>query len=229
MKDVTVSLPPGLHIPVVCEREDPSDAFVSNRHASLDELERGARVGTCSLRRQCILRSMFPGLDVVNLRGNVNTRLKRLGDGDFDAIILATAGLKRLDMTDRIRARLATDLFVPAVGQGAVGIECRIEDGDTNRLIAVLDHEPSHVRVLAERAANRRLGGGCHVPLGVHARLDGGRLLVDALVGSPDGATVLRANAEGPVARAEAIGVAVAGKLLDQGAEDILRAVYAHG
>lgn len=226
MKDVTVTLPDGLHIPVICEREDPTDALVSNQVDRLADLPHGAIVGSCSLRRRCILKNAYPHLEVKNLRGNVNTRLRRLDEGDYDALILASAGLKRLLMPQRIRQQLSVDEFLPAVGQGAVGIECRVEDQRINELIAVLDHGPTHTRVTAERSANEALEGGCHVPLAVHAELDGNELRVRGLVGEPDGGRVLHGELRGGAADADSLGRALAADLIAQGADRILQQVY---
>ncbi len=229
MKDVPVELPPGLHLPVICEREDPRDAFVSTQYGSLDELPQGARVGTSSLRRQCQITARRPDLHILTLRGNVNTRLAKLDAGDFDAVILAAAGLKRLGFADRITAYLDTTVSLPAIGQGAVGIECRSDDTETNALIAVLDHADTHTRVAAERAMNHRLEGGCQVPIGGHAVLQGDRLQLRALVGSPDGKTVIRGEISGSRTEAEQLGVSLAEDLLSRGAEAILKQVYATG
>ncbi|RMD78740.1 MAG: hydroxymethylbilane synthase [Gammaproteobacteria bacterium] len=226
MKDVPVSFPPGLHLPVVCRREDPRDAFVSNRYASLEELPPGARVGTSSLRRQVQLRARRPDLEVLDLRGNVGTRLDRLDRGEYEAIVLAVAGLRRLGLEGRIRRPLEPDESLPAIGQGAIGIECRQGDARVEALIAPLDDPDTHRCVRAERAMNRRLQGGCQVPLAGHAVLRGGRLEMAALVGYPDGSLVLRARREGPAEEPEALGEAVAEELLAQGAGRILEAVY---
>lgn len=230
MKDVTVSLPEGLAIPVICEREDPRDAFVSNHFESVDQLPPDTVVGTCSLRRQCLLRYRFPELRVENLRGNVNTRLRRLDEGDFDAIILAAAGLKRLDMSSRIRSVLPVELSLPAVGQGAVGIECREDDALTRALIQPLDHPATRIRVSAERAANEALDGGCHVPLAVFATYtdaEQGQLAIRGMVGQPDGGRLLFAEASGSASDPVALGREVAEDLLRQGAGEILDQVYA--
>lgn len=227
MKDVTVSLPDGLHIPVICERADPRDAFVSNGYDHLDDMPGGARVGSCSLRRQCILRARYPHLVVDNLRGNVNTRLARLDAGDYDALILACAGLERLQMGDRIRAALEPEDSLPAVGQGAVGIECRVDDERTNTLLRPLHHCESAVRVAAERAVNAALEGGCHVPLAAYATLDHESLWLRALVGEPDGSRVLYAEGHGTPDEADSLGARVAADLRAQGAGEILAAVFA--
>lgn len=226
MKDVPMELPEGLVLGTICEREDPRDALVSARHASLAGLPQGAVVGTSSLRRQCQLRRLRPDLQIRDLRGNVNTRLARLDAGEYDALILATAGLVRLELADRIRARLEPDHLLPAVGQGAVGIEYRADDAGVQRLLAPLHHASTAACVRAERAMNRRLQGGCQVPIAGYATLEGNRLHLRARVGSVDGLEMLAAEAEGAVANAEAIGQQVAEALLAQGADRILRAVY---
>jgi len=225
MKDVPVDFPPGLHLPVILEREDPRDAFVSNRYERLEDLPQGACVGTSSLRRQCQLVARRPDLLVKPLRGNVNTRLARLDAGDYDAIILAAAGLVRLGFAERIRSRLATEDSLPAIGQGAIGIECRVDDARTNTLIAPLHHADTATRVWAERAMNERLQGGCQVPIAGHGELFGDDLLLRGLVGTPEGDRVLRAERRGPRAEAVTLGQGVADALLAQGAEEILAAL----
>ena len=226
MKDVTVTLPAGLHIGAILEREDPRDAFVAPAYAGLEALPAGACVGTSSLRRQSQLRARYPALDVRTLRGNVNTRLKKLDAGEFDAVILAAAGLKRLGLGARIRAHLGPELMLSAVGQGAIGIECRRDDARVNALIAPLHHADTGVCVTAERALNARLEGGCQVPIGAYATRDGTRLHLRAFVGSPDGARLLFAQADGDADAPEALGIAVAEHLLAQGAGEILKGVY---
>ena len=226
MKDVTVQLPEGLHIPVICEREEPRDAFVSNNYRSLAELPEGARVGTCSLRRKSQIAAKYPQLQLIDLRGNVNTRLARLDNGDFDAIILAAAGLLRLEFDERIAAYIEPEEILPAVGQGAVGIECRQGDTEVERIISALHHADSAERVIAERVANEKLGGGCHVPVAAHAILDGEEIYFRALVASVDGTTVLQC--EDRVARGQAreVGASAAQELLERGADGILKEVY---
>lgn len=226
LKDVTVTLPAGLHIPVIGEREDPRDAFVSTRFDSLAALPNGARVGTSSLRRTCQLRALYPQLEIVSLRGNVNSRLAKLDGGEFDAIILACAGLKRLGLGERIRAELAPEVLLPAVGQGAICIECRTGDSAVEQLIAPLHHRPTATRVAAERALNARLEGGCQVPIAAYAELNDDVLRLRALVGEPDGSHVIRGEIEGDAARAEALGVDLANELLTRGARTILDKVY---
>ena len=225
MKDVPVDFPPGLHLPVILEREDPLDAFVSNRFSHLEELPAGSRVGTSSLRRQCQLAARRPDLHIEPLRGNVNSRLAKLDAGDYDAILLAAAGLIRLGLAERVRARLDPSDSLPAIGQGAIGIECRTDDARTQTLIGPLHHADTALRVRAERALNARLHGGCQVPIAGHATLAGERLHLRGLVGTPDGGRVLRAQAEGPATDPESLGIAVAEDLLRQGAGAILGAL----
>ena len=225
MKDVPVDFPEGLHLAVILEREDPRDAFVSNRFESLDQLPHGACVGTSSLRRQCQIAERRPDLRIEPLRGNVNTRLAKLDAGEYDAIILAAAGLIRLGFESRIRGRIDTDVSLPAIGQGAIGIECRVNDPRVHALIAPLHHQDTATRVLAERALNARLHGGCQVPIAGHALIEGDRLVLKGLVGTPDGSRILRAESEGPREDWEAIGTRVADDLLAQGADEILSAL----
>lgn len=226
VKDVPMELPQNLELPVILEREDPLDAFVSNEYASIDALPEGARVGSSSLRRQCQLRARRPDLVVTDLRGNVNTRLAKLDAGEYHAILLAAAGLKRLGFDERIRARLEPGESLPAVGQGAIAIECREGDTEVNALIAELDHRDTSDRVRAERAFNRRLEGGCQVPLAAHAVLQGDELQLRGLVGAVDGSRILRAQTSGTRAQAEALGIALAVDLLDQGAGELLRLAH---
>tara|TARA_R110000850_G_scaffold130328_1_gene250874 strand:+ start:228 stop:1166 length:939 start_codon:yes stop_codon:yes gene_type:complete len=228
MKDVPMEFPPRLGLGVICDREDPSDAFVSNRYPTLDALPVGSVVGTSSLRRECQLRERRPDLVVNFLRGNVNTRLRKLDAGEYDAIILATAGLMRLGFDDRIKQRIALSDSLPAGGQGAVGIELRSEDAAVLSLLQPLHHAPTAARVTAERAMNRRLEGGCQVPIACYAEFtgDGDTLLLRGLVGRPDGSLVLRAQAEAPSSAAEQLGIEVAEDLLAQGAAAILAEVY---
>lgn len=226
MKDVTVTLPEGLVIPVICPREDPRDAFVSNRYQNIEDMPAGSVVGSCSLRRRCQIQAAFPHLEVRNLRGNVNTRLARLDAGDYDALILATAGLIRLEFQERIQQYLPVEICLPAVGQGAVGIECRADDEKTQHLIAPLNDKDATIRLRAERAANKKLGGGCHVPIAVYAELKGGTIKVTGLVGEPDGTRVLHASASGGAENAASLGVEVAEALMAQGAADTLERIY---
>lgn len=226
MKDVPVELPEGLHLPVICVREDPRDAFVSNHFADVDALPQGARVGTSSLRRQCQLRQRRPDLIIRDLRGNVGSRLDKLDRGDFDAIVLAAAGLLRLKLAQRITQTLDTNIMLPAVGQGAVGIECRSDDAETLAFLKPLNHPDTQIRVAAERAMNHRLEGGCQVPIAGHAELTGTQLHLRGLVGRPDGSTLVRGEISGPAEQAAQLGIALADDLLSRGAGEILRDVY---
>ena len=224
MKDVPMDFPEGLGLFCICEREDPRDAFVSNTYDSLDALPPGSVVGTSSLRRQAQLLARRPDLKIHFLRGNVNTRLAKLDAGEYDAIILAAAGLIRLGFEARIRASISVDDSLPAGGQGAVGIECRTADAEIHALLAPLHHAETAARVTAERALNKRLNGGCQVPIACYALREGEQLWLRGLVGRPDGGLLLRAEGRG--SDAEALGVQVAEQLLAQGAEAILKAVY---
>jgi hydroxymethylbilane synthase len=226
MKDVPVAFPEGLGLVTICEREDPRDAFVSNHYNSLDELPQGAVVGTSSLRRQSQISERRPDLVIRSLRGNVGTRLSKLDAGEYDAIILATAGLKRLELEARIRQPLPAEISLPAVGQGAVGIECRLDDSELIGLLQALNHDDTAVCVKAERAMNTRLEGGCQVPIGSFALLEGDELWLRGLVGAPDGSVMVRGERRGPRAEAEAMGISLAEELLGKGARDILRDVY---
>lgn len=226
MKDVPVEFPLGLGLVTICEREDPRDAFVSNRYDSLDALPEGSIVGTSSLRRQCQIAARRPDLIIRSLRGNVGTRLGKLDNGEYDAIILAVAGLKRLGLESRVRVALPAELSLPAVGQGAVGIECRMDDDRTRELLAPLNHVETAIRVKAERAMNTRLEGGCQVPIGSYAEIIEGEIWLRALVGSPDGAQMVRGERRGKPEDAEQMGVSLADELLANGARDILNAVY---
>ena len=225
-KDVTVTLPEGLHIAVVCKREDPRDAFVSINHADLHSLPAGGRVGTSSLRRQCQLRATHPRLQIIALRGNVNTRLSKLDAGEYDAVILAAAGLKRLGLSERIRTLLDPADSLPAVGQGAICIECRADDVETHALLAPLNHEPTRLCIQAERAMNAHLGGGCQVPIGGYAELEEDSLHLRGLVGEPDGSRLIRGEVRGSAQDAEQLGVRLADDLLARGAKAILDKVY---
>ncbi|MGV3346640.1 hydroxymethylbilane synthase [Enterobacteriaceae bacterium LUAb1] len=226
MKDVPVDFPPGLGLVAICEREDPRDAFICQRYSAIDALPQGAIVGTSSLRRQCQLSQHRPDLQIRTLRGNVGTRLSKLDAGEYDAIILAAAGLIRLGWQDRICTLLSPDISLPASGQGAVGIECRLDDTATMSLLHVLNHDDTAVRVSAERAMNIRLDGGCQVPIGSYAELQGNQLWLRGLVGSPDGRVVIRGERHGSRSHAEQMGISLAEELLANGANDILNAIY---
>ncbi|MEC8002084.1 MAG: hydroxymethylbilane synthase [Pseudomonadota bacterium] len=220
MKDVPMELPPGLTLGVICEREDPRDALVGV--TSFDDLPEGARLGTSSLRRSCQVMQRRPDLQIGFLRGNVNTRLAKLDTGEFDAIILACAGLKRLGFDDRIGAAVDEDFLLPAGGQGAVGIEYRETDSRVAELLAPLAHEETSRRVIAERTVVRRLDGGCDVPIASFAVAEGDSLWLRARVGSPDGKTVIVSEARG--SEPEALGLEVADALIAKGAAEILKA-----
>ena len=228
MKDVPMEFPDGLGLHVICERERPTDAFVSNNYQRFDDLPQGAVVGTSSLRREVQIRERRPDLQVRFLRGNVQTRLGKLDAGEYDAIILASAGLLRLKLGERIREEISPEQSLPAGGQGAVGIECRNDDAELIALIKPLHHADTASRVLAERAMNRRLEGGCQVPIGCYALLeDNDQLWLRGLVGRPDGTLVLRDDVRGNRADAEQLGITLAERLLAAGAQQILQAVYA--
>jgi hydroxymethylbilane synthase len=220
MKDVPMVMPDGLTLGVICEREDPRDALVGC--SDFDQLPQGARLGTSSLRRSCQLGRHRPDLEIGFLRGNVNTRLAKLDGGEFDAIILACAGLIRLGFEDRIGAPIDPDLSLPAAGQGAVGIEFREADDRVRELLAPLHHDSTATRVLAERAVVRRLDGGCDVPIAAFAEWEGDTLWLRARVGATDGSTLLEAEARG--ADPEELGAGVADMLLSQGADALVRA-----
>ncbi|WP_019341266.1 hydroxymethylbilane synthase [Stutzerimonas stutzeri] len=226
MKDVPMEFPEGLGLYCICEREDPRDAFVSNHYEHLDALPAGAVVGTSSLRRQAQLLARRPDLKIQFLRGNVNTRLAKLDAGEYDAIILAAAGLIRLGFGDRIRASISVEDSLPAGGQGAVGIECRTGDTELHDLLQCMNDSDTAIRVSAERALNRHLNGGCQVPIACYAVLEGDQLWLRGLVGQPDGALLLRAEGRAPNADAEALGVRIAEELLQQGAGKILQDIY---
>ncbi|MBD8492303.1 hydroxymethylbilane synthase [Pseudomonas syringae] len=226
MKDVPMAFPEGLGLFCICEREDPRDAFVSNHFTSLDQMPAGSIVGTSSLRRQAQLLALRPDLQIRFLRGNVNTRLAKLDAGEYDAIILAAAGLIRLGFEARITTNLPIEDSLPSGGQGAVGIECRTLDADIHALLAPLHHADTALRVSAERALNRHLNGGCQVPIACYAVLEGEQLWLRGLVGEPDGRLLLRAEARGSRDAAQALGVQVAEDLLAQGAGRILQAIY---
>ena len=226
MKDVTVDLPDALHIPVICKREAPWDAFVSNQYDQFLDLPQGARLGTSSMRRQMQLKAARPDLQVISLRGNVNTRLAKLDAGEFDAIILAAAGLIRLQMSDRITETLPPELCLPAVAQGAVGVECRKNDDQTLALLMQLNHPPTHARVIAERAMNATLEGGCQVPIAGFSEIHEDTLHLRGIVGSPDGSLLLHADIAGLTQNAYELGQELAKQLLEKGAGDILSQVY---
>ncbi|MEI6744438.1 MAG: hydroxymethylbilane synthase [Methylococcaceae bacterium] len=225
MKDVPIDFPEGLHLAAILEREDATDAFVSNHYQNLDDLPENARIGTSSLRRQCQIKARFPNAEILSLRGNVNTRLAKLDAGEYDAIILASAGLKRLGMGERIRQSLPTEISLPACGQGAIGIECRVDDIEINEMLKSLHDETTAVCVIAERAMNAKLNGGCQVPIAGFAELKNGEIFMRALVGNPDGSVIYRAEKQGDFKISVEIGESIADDLLKQGAAEILKAL----
>jgi hydroxymethylbilane synthase len=225
MKDVPVELPPGLHIACTLRREDPRDCLAARGGGDLASLPPGAIVGTSSLRRRSQLRALRPDLELRDLRGNVTTRLDRLAAGDFDGIVLALAGLKRLGLDGHATAAFAPDELLPAIGQGIIGIECRRGDARVETLIAALDDPQARDAIRAERALNATLQGGCQVPIAGHAEIDGDRLAIRGLVASLDGREFVRAEASGPRAEAAALGERVGRELLERGARRILDAL----
>ncbi|MDD5037236.1 MAG: hydroxymethylbilane synthase [Methylococcaceae bacterium] len=226
MKDVPVEFPPGLHLAAILEREDPRDALVSLRYPSFQALPAHAKIGTSSLRRQCQIKERLPACEIFPLRGNVNSRLDKLDAGEFDAIVLAAAGLKRLGFQGRISEILPPETSLPAMGQGAIGIECRTDDTRVNPWVRCLHDEATAVRVTAERSMNERLQGGCQVPIAGYAELDGGLLRLRGLVGSPDGRQVIRGEITGAAEEARNLGFVLAEELLGKGADQILRELY---
>ena len=223
MKDVTLDLPLPLALPVIMQREDARDVLISNTYNGLDQLPAGARVGTSSLRRQCQLRALRPDLEILDIRGNVGTRLKKLDAGKYDALILAAAGIKRLGLQDQIKQFLETDVLLPAIGQGALGLETRSDDQALIEMISVLNDAVTQTCVTAERSLNRKLNGGCHAPVAAYAEVLGQELTLRALVGRLDGSELLRAAATGHMTLAETLGATLGQQLLDRGADDILR------
>lgn len=226
MKDVPTDLPEGLHLGVVTERENPRDAFVSNKYSAVSELPQGATVGTSSLRRKSQLAAMRPDLVIEDLRGNVDTRLRKLDEGQYDAIILASAGLNRLGKSERITSFIEPVQMLPAIGQGALGLELRKDDADLLEGISFLNHAPTATAVRAERAFLLRLEGGCQVPIGAFATTKGDSVTLTGLIASVDGKEILREQATGPASEAEKMGTDLAEKLLAMGGKEILDEVY---
>ena len=222
MKDVTVDLPKGLEVSCVCKRETPNDAFVSNNYQTLHELPAGSVVGTSSLRRRAQLKHHFPRLEIKELRGNVNTRLRKLDDGEYDAIILAAAGLIRLGFENRIADLIAIEDSLPAVGQGIVGIENRTDDDEIKQFLAVLNDTNSEICIAAERRMNQCLDGGCSVPIAGFAQLEGGTVFLQGVVGDVDSGRLLSASAQGDASIAAELGQQVAQQLIDQGAKALI-------
>ena len=225
LKDVPTELAPEFELAAIMKREDPRDAFISVKYSALDDLPRGARVGTSSLRRQCQLKAVRPDLEIFPLRGNVDTRLRKLESGEYDAIILAAAGVHRLGLDQHVRSRISADVMCPAVGQGALAIESRRDDAPTRALLGFLNDAATRTAIECERALLGALGGGCQVPIGAYAEQHGRRLKLRAMVGRPDGSQVLREEAQGD--NAEQLGREVAQTLLHRGADRILTDVYA--
>jgi hydroxymethylbilane synthase len=223
MKDVTIDLPDTLILPVILEREDVRDCLVANNHQQLDELPPHARVGTSSLRRRCQLQALRPDLAILDIRGNVGTRLQKLDGGDYDGLVLAAAGVKRLGLDPRIREYIEPGVILPAVGQGAMGIEARADNLEALELIMPLNDVTTHQCVIAERSLSRRLYGGCHVPVAAHAGIVDGKLSMNALVGRLDGSEIVRASINGPREEAVSLGDELGRRLLDMGAARILR------
>ena len=227
IKDVPMELPEGFALAAIGERASPFDAFVSNQYARLEEMPEGAIVGTSSLRREAQLRAKFPHLTIKPLRGNVQTRLSKLDNGDYDAVILAAAGLQRLGLDGRIREILSPADSLPAAGQGALGIEIAARRTDLADILRPLNHEETAACVTAERALARALGGSCQVPLAAYCVMEDGLLTLNGLVGHPDGSVIIEASAQAPAAYADALGRAVAKRLADDGAEELIAAVLA--
>ena len=225
MKDVTVDIPPGLSIPVIMQREDPRDVLISERYARLAELPAGAKVGTSSLRRQCQLNAKYPGLDLLDIRGNVGSRLQKLDNKEYDALILAAAGVKRLGMENRIKEYIDVEDILPAVGQGALGIEIREGDRRVSELVRPLNHEETNLCVTAERALSRKLYGGCHLPIAAYAEISKGILSMTALAGHLDGSRIEKNGIAGAVALSEELGRELGERLLKQGADEILAGI----
>ena len=230
MKDVPVQLPKGLHIQSIPPREDSRDVLISKDHLTLEELPRGATIGTSSLRRRTELLSYRPDLTMVPLRGNVHTRLAKLKTMGLDAIVLAAAGVKRMKLAGNISQTISTEVCLPAIGQGALGLETRIDDDEVNQYLSILDHEPTHQSIRAERAFLRRLGGGCQVPIAALGTVsDDGKLVLRGLVGSLDGRKLIKGMVGGEAGKALELGIALAENLLSRGAYDILREIYEGG
>jgi hydroxymethylbilane synthase len=227
MKDVPVEFPEGLGLAAILKREDPRDVLISKTFSSIDALPEGARVGTSSLRRQCQLRARRPDLEVLDLRGNVNTRLAKLDNGDYDAILLAAAGVKRMGWEDRITELLPPEQFLPAIGQGAIGIEIRVADERVSRVVKALNDEQTATRIRAERALNERLQGGCQVPIAGYSEISHGVMVLRALVGRPDGTELVQGVISGKPEDGEELGQVLADDLLSRGAKQILAEVYA--
>ena len=228
MKDVPTLFPDGLHLSCITKREDARDALLTRNNMKFKDLPQGATIGTSSLRRQAQLMSVRPDFKIQQLRGNVDTRLRKLKEGQFDAIILAAAGVRRLGLTENVSEYLDPSISLPAIGQGALGIECRVDDRELNDLIAFFNHQDTRTCVTGERALLRRLEGGCQVPIACYGQMMNGKLHLIGLVGSVDGKRIIKDTIEGEADKAEKLGVTLAEKLLSKGADVILREVYGH-
>ena len=222
IKDIPAQFPEGLMLATICQRDDVRDALIANQYQSLDDLPQGAIVGTSSLRRQCQLRAKYPHLKIADLRGNVGTRLAKLDNQEYHAIILAAVGLKRLGLQERIKQYITTDLILPAVGQGAIGIETRSNDKTILKLLAPLDDKNSRICIQAERAMNQALQGGCQVPIACYSQLTNDSLSLNGLVGSIDGSKIIKVSVSGTATQPEALGQQLASALLAKGADKIL-------
>ncbi len=229
LKDVPTEFPDGLSLTAYTERQDATDALISNGHKKLTELKDGAKIGSSSLRRRCQLLKVRPDLNIVDLRGNLDTRLKKVESGEYDAIILASSGMKRLGWEGRITECLSTETLLPAIGQGALGIETRTDDAEMKDLLAFLNHKETSVAVIAERALLRKLEGGCQVPIASYGEVEGDTLRLRGLVGSLDGKTFISDELKGNISDPEGLGVKLAESLLDKGAGEILDEVYKLG
>ena len=228
MKDVPTMFPDGLHLSCITKREDARDALLTRNNMKFKDLPQGATIGTSSLRRQAQLMSVRPDFKIAQLRGNVDTRLRKLKEGQFDAIILAAAGVRRLGLAENVSEYIDPSISLPAIGQGALGIECRVDDRELNDLIAFFNHQDTRTCVTGERALLRRLEGGCQVPIACYGQMVNGKLHLIGLVGSVDGKRIIKETIEGEADKAEKLGVTLAEKLLSKGADVILREVYGH-
>jgi hydroxymethylbilane synthase len=229
LKDLPTELPPGFEIAAITERQDPRDAFCSRHYASIQEMPQGARVGTSSLRRQAQLKAVRPDLDIHPLRGNVDTRLRKLEQGEYDAVILAAAGLTRLGKTELVRQIIPVDIMCPAAGQGALGIEIRQGDAATRKHLEFLNDPAARAATTCERALLNSLGGGCQVPIGAFAEMKNGKLHLESIVADPDGSKLLRDSRDGQIEYAEKLGSEAGAALLARGGDKILAAVYSGG
>jgi len=229
LKDVPTYFPEGLGLVAITEREDPRDAFLSVKYSSIDEMPEGAVLGTSSLRRKAQIMLKRGDLEIRDLRGNVDTRIRKLEEGQYDGIILAYAGLKRLGLEGKVRQVFEPDFMIPAVAQGFLGIEARLDDEETRKIVSVLNHRESEIRAKAERAFLKTLEGGCQVPLAAYSEIDGDKLKVTGFVSDLEGKRVFRDSMEGPPEEAERIGTALAEKLLDMGAREVLQEIYGEG